>query len=157
MNIKIAHFQGGELSGNIDGKVRHSISSLSDYHFVCTSNSKRILNQKVHLKNIFNTGCPSIDLMKKTREKPHNHINIFKNNMIVDQDFDLNNYIILINHPDTNSLKNTKKNFKELLKVINYSKFSYVVFLPNSDPGTDEISKLIRQYEKRGYQIKTRM
>ena len=47
--------------------------------------------------------------MKKTREKPHNHINIFKNNMIVDQDFDFNNYIILINHPDTNSLKNTKK------------------------------------------------
>ena len=47
--------------------------------------------------------------------------------MIVDQDFDLNNYIILINHPDTNSLNNTK-NFKELLKVINYPKFSYVVF-----------------------------
>ena len=33
LNIKIAHFQGGELSGNIDGKVRHSISSLSDYHY----------------------------------------------------------------------------------------------------------------------------
>ena len=149
LNIKIAHFQGGELSGNIDGKVRHSISSLSDYHFVCTIKSKRILNQKVHLKNIFNTGCPSIDLMKKTREKPHNYINIFKNNMIVDQNFDFNNYIILINHPDTNSLKNTKKNFKELLKVINYSKFSYVIFWPNSDPGTDEISKLIRQYREK--------
>ena len=46
LNIKIAHFQGGELSGNIDGKVRHSISSLSDYHFCVQANLKEFLIKK---------------------------------------------------------------------------------------------------------------
>ena len=32
MNIPLIHIQGGERSGNIDDKVRFSISALSDYH-----------------------------------------------------------------------------------------------------------------------------
>ena len=32
MNIPLAHIQGGEITGNIDEKVRHAITKLSDYH-----------------------------------------------------------------------------------------------------------------------------
>ena len=31
LNIKLIHLQGGELSGNIDNRVRHAITQLSDY------------------------------------------------------------------------------------------------------------------------------
>ena len=34
MNIPLAHVQGGEVTGSIDEKVRHSITKLSDVHFV---------------------------------------------------------------------------------------------------------------------------
>ena len=34
MNIPLAHIQGGEVTGNIDEKVRHAITKLADYHFV---------------------------------------------------------------------------------------------------------------------------
>ena len=49
-NIKIAHIQGGEVSGNIDQKVRYAVTQLSDYHFPSTKkanqNLVRILNSK---------------------------------------------------------------------------------------------------------------
>ena len=39
LNIPIAHIQGGELSGNIDEKVRHAVTKLSNIHFPATSKS----------------------------------------------------------------------------------------------------------------------
>ena len=149
LNIKIAHLQGGELSGNIDGKVRHSVSNLSDYHFVCTKKAKMILNKKNILNNIYLTGCPSIDLMRKVKKKSKNYVSIIKNKMIVEKNFDYNNYLILLNHSDTTDLKNVKKNFKELLKAVKLSNFSFIIFWPNSDPGTDEISKQIRIFREK--------
>ena len=36
MNIPLAHIQGGEVTGNIDEKVRHAVTKLADYHLVAT-------------------------------------------------------------------------------------------------------------------------
>lgn len=149
LNIKIAHLQGGELSGNIDGKVRHSISNLSDYHFVCTKKSKIILKNKNILENIYLTGCPSIDLMRKAKKNSKNYNQIIRNKMIVEKNFDFKNYLILLNHSDTKDLKNIKKNFKELLRAIKLSNLSFIIFWPNADPGTDEISKQIRVFREK--------
>lgn len=149
LNIKIAHFQGGELSGNIDGKVRHAITSLSDYHFVCTKKSKQILKNKAEIKNIFLTGCPSIDLMLKVKKKKNDYISIIKSNMIVGEKFDYNNYYIVINHSDTKDLTSISKNFQKLLNAIKLSNLSFIIFWPNADPGTDELSKQIRIYREK--------
>ena len=37
-NIPLAHIQGGEITGNIDEKVRH-VTKLADYHFVSNSDA----------------------------------------------------------------------------------------------------------------------
>ena len=34
MNIAVAHIQSGDLSGHIDGSVRHSITKLAHVHFL---------------------------------------------------------------------------------------------------------------------------
>ena len=39
-NIKIAHIQGGELSGSVDENIRHCITKLSHLHFPSTERSK---------------------------------------------------------------------------------------------------------------------
>src|SRR5215813_10979022 len=36
MNIPVAHVQGGEVTGSIDEKVRHSVTKLADLHFVAS-------------------------------------------------------------------------------------------------------------------------
>ena len=66
MNIPLAHIQGGEVSGNIDEKVRHAISKLSDIHFPATKLSKeRLMKMGEKEDSIFNYGCPAMDLIQK--------------------------------------------------------------------------------------------
>ena len=40
-NIKVAHIEGGELSGTIDEVLRHSISKLCNLHFVTNNTAKK--------------------------------------------------------------------------------------------------------------------
>ena len=65
-NIPLAHIQGGEVTGNIDEKVRHAITKLSDLHLVASKMAaERVIKMGENPKNVFVTGCPSIDLAKK--------------------------------------------------------------------------------------------
>ena len=69
MNIPLAHVQGGEVTGNIDEKVRHSITKLADYHFVASESARnRVIRLGEDPEMVFNTGCPSIDLAAEILE-----------------------------------------------------------------------------------------
>jgi len=71
MNIPLAHIQGGEVSGSIDEKVRHSITKLADYHFVASEGARqRVLRLGEESEFVFNTGCPSIDIAVRVAAKP---------------------------------------------------------------------------------------
>ena len=72
MNIPLAHIQGGEVTGSIDEKVRHSITKLSDIHFASTERSKKYIINMGENKKVFNTGCPSIDIAKNIDMKMDN-------------------------------------------------------------------------------------
>ena len=55
-NIPLAHIQGGEVSGNIDEKVRHAISKLADYHFPSTLRSKKwLIKMGENSENVFHS------------------------------------------------------------------------------------------------------
>src|SRR5690606_37569835 len=71
MNIPLVHTQGGEITGNIDEKVRHSNTKLADIHFVTTEKSReRVIKMGEHPATVFITGCPSIDLANDIKENP---------------------------------------------------------------------------------------
>ena len=75
MNIPLAHLQGGEVSGNIDDRVRHAITQLSDYHFVCSENSlKKVISMGINKENVFNFGCPAMDILKNEDLKISNEL-----------------------------------------------------------------------------------
>lgn len=66
-NIPLVHVQGGEITGNIDEKVRHANTKLADIHFVASENAmKRVIRLGEDPEYVFNTGCPSIDLAAGT-------------------------------------------------------------------------------------------
>ena len=67
--IKIAHIEGGELSGTVDEMIRHSVTKLSHIHLVTNLTAKKVLiNSGEDKAKIFVTGSPDIDiLLKKTR------------------------------------------------------------------------------------------
>ena len=70
-NIPLVHLQGGEVTGNIDEKVRHANTKLADIHLVASKDAKnRVLKMGENPAKVFNTGCPSIDLAKEIQDSP---------------------------------------------------------------------------------------
>ena len=64
--IKIAHIEGGEVSGTIDELIRHSVSKMSHIHLVANNEAKNRLIQLGEFKNsIFVLGSPDLDLMNE--------------------------------------------------------------------------------------------
>src|SRR5574343_1639422 len=57
MSMPLGHIQGGEVTGNIDEKVRHAVTKLSDFHFVASESAKeRVIKLGESEDSVFNTG-----------------------------------------------------------------------------------------------------
>ena len=58
-NIPLVHLQGGEVTGNIDEKVRHANTKLADIHLVASEDSKeRVLKLGENKDFVFNRAVP---------------------------------------------------------------------------------------------------
>lgn len=63
-NVKVAHIEGGELSGTIDESIRHAISKFAHLHFVCNEEAReRLIQMGEEKKRIYVIGSPDIDVM----------------------------------------------------------------------------------------------
>ena len=150
MNIPLAHIQGGEVSGSIDEKVRHAITKLSDIHFVSTERARKFLIKMGENPGyVFNSGCPSIDIVKLNSLKEYKReAHLILNRKSVDNFYFQNKkYVIVLQHPVTIEYKNVKEQIKQTIdaiKKLKEKKINVVWLWPNIDAGSDEISKQIR-------------
>ena len=63
-NIRVAHIEGGEVSGTIDDSIRHSISKLSHVHFVANQRAEqRLLQMGEKADTIHVIGSPDTDII----------------------------------------------------------------------------------------------
>ncbi len=150
MNIPLAHIQGGEVTGNIDEKVRHSITKLADLHLVSTEKSKeRVIKMGENPDCVHVTGCPSIDLASTL-------------NNTVELDFDpigkyggvgpqldwRSGFLVVMQHPVTTEFDLAHDQIFETLKAITEISLPAFWFWPNLDAGTDGTSKGIRKFRE---------
>lgn len=152
MNIPLAHIQGGEVSGNIDDKVRHAISKLADIHFPATEKSKENLIKMAELEEtIFNFGCPAMDLIKSHNLDISNQA--MKRYSGVGHNIDWEKpYLLMIQHPVTTSYG---EGLSQIIDTLNALKtfsdeYQIVVLWPNADAGSDDIAKGIRTFREKG-------
>ena len=132
-NIMVAHIEGGELSGTVDEMLRHSISKLSNIHFVANLKAKkRLIQMGENKKTIFNIGSPDIDLMLS------NKLPKLKN---VKKKYSINfkKYCILIYHPITTDIKHTQECLIPIIDRIKLKKENFVIIYPNNDYGYENI------------------
>ena len=151
MNIPLAHIQGGEVTGNIDEKVRHAITKLSDIHFVSSENAKgRLLKLGEHLDSIYNTGCPSIDIANKILLSPALDFDpIEKYHGVGYLKTMPDNYFVVLQHPVTTEYGESKHHIEETLNAIKELTIPTFWFWPNLDAGADETSKGIRSFREK--------
>jgi UDP-hydrolysing UDP-N-acetyl-D-glucosamine 2-epimerase len=150
MNIPLAHLQGGEVTGNIDEKVRHAITKLSDYHFVSSRESHtRVLKLGECEKSVFLTGCPSIDIAANIRSKSTLAFNPFSKYGGVGEEFCKDqDYLVVLQHPVTTEHDESRKQITETLEAVNSMKIPTFWFWPNVDAGSDGTSKGIRAFRE---------
>lgn len=151
MNIPLAHVQGGEVTGNIDEKVRHSITKLADYHFVATEGAKeRVIKMGEDANFVYNTGCPSIDLAAEIQANNALDFNPYEKYGGVGFEPNYKNgYIVVMQHPVTTEYKASRVHIEETLKAVTNLGLPCFWFWPNVDAGADGTSSGIRSFRER--------
>ena len=150
MNIPLAHVQGGEVTGSIDEKVRHSITKLSDYHFVASEGARqRVIRMGEQESCVYNTGCPSIDLAAEVWRKPALDFNPYVRYGGVGVEKDISNgYLVVMQHPVTTEYEESREQISETLQALVQLNYPVLWFWPNVDAGSDGTSKGIREFRE---------
>ncbi|MBQ7473708.1 MAG: UDP-N-acetylglucosamine 2-epimerase (hydrolyzing) [Oscillospiraceae bacterium] len=151
-NIPLAHIQGGEVTGNIDEKVRHAITKLADLHLVASEKAaERVIKMGENADRVFVTGCPSIDLAARAIMPELDFDPIERYGGSGEMRFKPEDYYIVIQHPVTDERGRARQQIEETLKAMNeLGKPTYWIW-PNADSGSDETSKGIRVFRERNH------
>lgn len=140
-NILVAHIEGGEVSGTIDGLIRHSVSKLSHLHFVANDEAAERLKQLGEdPKTVYVIGSPDIDLMVSPDLPSLEEVKRY-------YEIDFPDYAIMLFHPVTTEQEIIRKQVEELVDAVLASGLNYVVIFPNNDLGCEDIFKAYRRLE----------
>ncbi len=132
-NIRVAHIEGGEVSGTIDESIRHAISKFSHFHFVANEDAKqRLISMGECRESIEIIGSPDIDIM------------LSGNLPSIDEvkeryEITYSNYAIFMFHPVTTEIDSLSKKINLIVDALIKSGKNYVVVYPNNDLGSDII------------------
>lgn len=150
-NIPLAHIQGGEVTGNIDEKVRHANTKLADIHLVASEDARqRVIKLGEDEDYVINTGCPSIDLAKEVLENPALDFDVEKKYGGVGGEVDQNKpYIVVMQHPVTTEYQASREQVTKTLKAVTELNIPTYWFWPNVDAGSDGTSTGIRSFREK--------
>ncbi len=149
-NIPLVHIQGGEVTGNIDEKVRHANTKLADIHLVASQDAyERVIKMGERPEVVFNTGCPSIDLALEIKNNPTLDFDPFKKYGGVGELINWKDgYIVVMQHPVTTEYKSAREDVLKTLDVVKELNIPTFWFWPNVDAGSDGTSSGIRRFRE---------
>ncbi len=138
MGIAVAHIQAGELSGNVDGIVRHAITKLAHIHFAANDDfAERVQKMGEDPWRIHVTGAPLVDEMLmsgfSTPEELHTRIGIDVRE----------NYVLCVQHPVTEEEKNATMHTRAVLEAIAQYGAPTILVYPNADAGSADVRAAI--------------
>ncbi len=151
MNIPLVHIQGGEVTGNIDEKVRHAITKLADLHLVANEKAReRVIRMGEFENKVIVTGCPSIDIARDVvLNRPELDFEPWvKYHGVGHLLPDPSKYIVVMQHPVTTEIEQGKEQIKATLAAASELDLQVFWFWPNVDAGSDSFSNAIRTYRE---------
>ncbi|WP_027216535.1 UDP-N-acetylglucosamine 2-epimerase [Butyrivibrio fibrisolvens] len=132
-NIRVAHIEGGEVTGTIDESIRHAVSKFAHFHFVSNEHAKANLIQLGEdAENIYIIGSPDIDVMASSTLPPLAKV-------CKRYDIAFTDYSILMYHPVTTELDVIYDHIKAITDAIKKQGGNYVIIYPNNDSGAEII------------------
>lgn len=150
MNIPLAHIQGGEISGNIDDKIRHAITKLADIHLVSNDEAQqRVIQLGECPQKVYNTGCPSIDIAASICDE--SLLSFEPDSIYAGVGRKLKpdgEYLVVLQHPVTTEYPESQQQIEITLNVVKRLEVPAFWFWPNADAGSDGAAKAIRSFRE---------
>lgn len=143
MNIPTAHVGGGDrVVGNVDDYIRHAVSKLAHIHFPTTQkNAERLIKMGEEPWRVHCVGNAGLDNYLLTEYIPPQALS-------EKLDFDVTEkpLILLIQHPVSTEIEESKIQMEITMEAINDLKYRTVVIYPNSDGGGRNMIEVIDKY-----------
>jgi UDP-N-acetylglucosamine 2-epimerase (hydrolysing) len=140
-NIRVAHIEGGEVSGTLDELIRHSVTKLSHVHFVANERAhERLIQLGEKAESVFVVGSPEIDIMLSDTLPSLEEV-------VQRYDIPFHQYGILIYHPVTTEANLLHARIRAVVDAVLESGQNYIVILPNNDAGSEVILKEYKRFE----------
>lgn len=139
-NVRVAHIEGGEVSGTVDELLRHAISKLSHLHFVANQEARnRLIQMGERPETVFVIGSPDIDIMLSdslpSLDEVKRHYEI-----------PYEQYSIFMYHPVTTELVGLEERASWMWKALSSSNQNFVVIHPNNDSGSEILVRELSQH-----------
>jgi UDP-hydrolysing UDP-N-acetyl-D-glucosamine 2-epimerase len=154
MNIPLAHTMGGEVTGTIDESIRHAITKFAHVHFPANEDAReRIIKMGEDPKMVFNVGCPRNDLVLN-EVRAQNSLDYLKDLFVkhggVGPAQDLTKGFLLVSqHPVTTEYGMNRQHMQTTLDALERIAMPTLLLWPNSDAGSDEVSRAIRGFREK--------
>jgi UDP-hydrolysing UDP-N-acetyl-D-glucosamine 2-epimerase len=147
----VFHVQGGEVTGNIDNKVRFANSFLSDFHFVATESAAIRLRQcGIEQSRIFVTGCPSLDFISNVENLELN-LSSLRGTGLGQDALLKGKFVVVMQHPETTSSIPYRDQVQTTIESVNKLNLPTLWIWPNSDSGSELMVGEIRKALENGY------
>jgi UDP-hydrolysing UDP-N-acetyl-D-glucosamine 2-epimerase len=137
MNIRIAHLEGGEVSGSIDERIRHAITKLAHIHLPANSDAAdRIYRMGETDDSIHIVGTPSLDVIAMLDLDDMTPVakELAKRGAGADIDLD-KPYLVVSQHPVVTEFDEAGHQFEETVKAVLAVGLPAIWIRPNDDAG----------------------
>ena len=145
LDVVVAHIEGGELSGTVDGDLRHTITKLSHLHFACSEDAVfriKVMGEKSN--NVFLTGCPSYERLFSLNDASWEILGAEeKFPMLVRR-----GYIVALMHPCVTGEEQSLIDYECFIQVLFSMKRKTVLLYPNIDPGNKRLIQVLHKHQK---------
>ena len=148
LGIPCAHIQAGELSGNIDGIVRHSITKLVHMHFAANEEfAERVRKMGEQPFRVHNVGAPQLDELLNGDYTLEKELNDRFN-------FDPDERVLLaVQHPVTEEEDMAAIHIQETIEALKELGSKTVMIYPNADGGSSEVRKALQKLKGTNIQL----
>lgn len=149
MNIPVAHIAGGDrVIGNVDDQVRHAVTKLAHLHFATNSESaERIVRLGEQPFRVFNVGNPGLDRLLNLPDLNASELSArLKFSIHEDEPF-----VMLIQHVISSEIESGYDQMKASLEAVRELGIKTVLSYPNSDAGSQQLIRAIREYESKPF------
>lgn len=146
LRVPVAHIHGGEVSlGSVDDPIRHSITKMSDLHFVtCRDHRRRVIQLGESPSRVFDIGSLSVEKIEKQVLFARDEINTM---------FDVSpgqKICILSMHPATASSESIIDCAKNIIKTLDqHPDFKIFISFSNLEPGGEGLNQFWKDFAHR--------